>query len=63
VRIDDAARVLNREGKPLRGLYATGEITGGFFFHNYPGGAGLMRGSVFGRIAGEAAASSAATNP
>jgi tricarballylate dehydrogenase len=62
VRIDESARVLNREGKPLAGLYATGEITGGFFFHNYPGGAGLMRGSVFGQIAGEMAALFAAAD-
>ena len=40
----------------FQGLYATGEITGKFFYHNYPGGAGLMRGTVLGRIAGENAA-------
>lgn len=56
LRIDEQARVINREGKPMPGLFATGEISGGFFFHNYPAGAGLMRGAVFGRIAGEAAA-------
>jgi len=39
----------------IPGLYATGEITGGFFYFNYPAGAGLMRGAVFGRIAGEQA--------
>ena len=37
-------------------LYATGEIVGGLFWHNYPGGAGLTRGAVFGRIAGREAA-------
>ena len=26
------------------------------FYHNYPGGSGLMAGSVFGKIAGEGAA-------
>ena len=31
-------------------------MTGGFFYHNYPGGAGLMRGAVFGRLAGTHAA-------
>jgi tricarballylate dehydrogenase len=31
-------------------------MTGGFFYLNYPGGAGLMRGAVFGRIAGANAA-------
>ena len=61
VRIDEEARVLNRENRPMPGLYATGEIAGGFFFHNYPAGSGLMRGSVFGRIAGENAAATVAT--
>lgn len=56
LRIDKEARVINREGKPMPGLFATGEIAGGFFFHNYPAGAGLMRGTVFGRIAGSTAA-------
>ncbi len=56
VRTDDRARVLDTEGRVIRGLYATGEITGGFFYFNYPAGAGLMRGAVFGRIAGEEAA-------
>jgi len=32
---------------------------GGLFYHNYPGGAGLMAGAVFGRIAGRSATSSA----
>ena len=59
VRIDAQARVLNQEGKPMAGLYGTGEITGGFFYHNYGAGAGLMRGAVFGRIAGTNAAARA----
>ena len=42
--------------RPLPGLFASGEITGGFFYGNYPGGAGLMRGAVFGRLAGRNAA-------
>jgi len=29
---------------------------GGLFYHNYPGGAGLMAGAVFGRVAGRSAA-------
>ena len=60
LKIDERAQVLDTEGVPMPGLYATGEITGGFFFHNYPAGSGLMRGAVFGRIAGESAASAAA---
>lgn len=59
VRIDGEARVLRDGGKPIDGLFASGEITGGFFFDNYPGGAGLMRGAVFGRLAGTNAAKAA----
>jgi tricarballylate dehydrogenase len=60
LKIDERAQVLDTEGVPMPGLFATGEITGGFFFHNYPAGSGLMRGAVFGRIAGESAAAATA---
>jgi tricarballylate dehydrogenase len=53
-------QVLNAEGRPMTGLYAAGELVGGLFYNNYPGGAGLMGGSVFGRIAGRSAAAAAA---
>jgi len=59
IAIDTKARVLDTSDKPISGLYATGEITGGFFYYNYPGGAGLMRGAVFGRLAGTHAAAEA----
>jgi len=59
IKIDGEARVITQEGVPMSGLYATGEITGGFFFHNYGAGAGLVRGAVFGRIAGTNAAAEA----
>ena len=50
------AQVLDTEDHPIPGLYATGELVGGLFYHNYAGGSGLMAGSVFGRRAGTAAA-------
>lgn len=56
LKVDGEARVLDTEGKPMPGLYAAGEIAGDFFYYNYPAGSGLMRGAVFGRIAGEQAA-------
>ena len=56
LKIDHRTQVLNTEGSPIPGLYAAGELVGGLFYHNYPGGAGLMAGSVFGRIAGASAA-------
>ncbi|OAL25817.1 hypothetical protein AYO20_10372 [Fonsecaea nubica] len=60
IATDTKARVLNNEGRPMLGLWATGEIAGGLFYHNYPGGAGLTKGAVFGRIAGREAAVAAA---
>ena len=59
--IDGDARVINTDGLPIGGLYAAGELVGGIFYFNYPGGTGLMSGSVFGRIAGAAAARFART--
>ncbi|MFQ5936412.1 MAG: FAD-dependent tricarballylate dehydrogenase TcuA [Acidiferrobacterales bacterium] len=55
LRIDENAQVIDTDGKPIPGLYAAGELVGGLFYFNYPGGSGLMAGSVFGRIAGNAA--------
>jgi tricarballylate dehydrogenase len=59
LRIDGSANVLDEELKPIPGLYAAGEIVGGLFYFNYPGGTGLMSGAVFGRIAGRSAAAAA----
>jgi tricarballylate dehydrogenase len=56
LKIDTDARVLDVTGAPMPGLYATGEIAGDFFHYNYAAGTGLMRGAVFGRIAGTKAA-------
>ncbi|MCS6924418.1 MAG: FAD-dependent tricarballylate dehydrogenase TcuA [Candidatus Binatia bacterium] len=56
IRINADAAVVDYLDRPIPGLFATGEITGGFFYANYPGGAGLMRGAVFGRLAGTHAA-------
>ena len=56
LKIDTEARVVDKAGRVMKGLYATGELAGDFFYHNYPAGAGLVRGAVFGRIAGAGAA-------
>jgi tricarballylate dehydrogenase len=55
LRIDGGGRVLDRADRPIAGLYAAGELVGGLFYHNYPGGSGLMAGAVFGRRAGATA--------
>ena len=52
LRVDNQARVLNMEQIPIPGLYGAGELVGGLFYFNYPGGTGLTSGAVFGRIAG-----------
>ena len=55
LKIDTEARVIDTDGRAIPGLYAAGELVGGIFYFNYPGGTGLMAGAVFGRIAGTAA--------
>jgi tricarballylate dehydrogenase len=60
VRIDREARVLDVDLVPIPGLHAAGEMVGGLFYENYPGGTGLTAGAVFGRIAGASAARAAA---
>jgi tricarballylate dehydrogenase len=55
LRINENAQVLDSDGNVIPGLYAAGELVGGLFYFNYPGGTGLMAGSVFGRIAGSSA--------
>jgi tricarballylate dehydrogenase len=56
LRINNGAEVLNTDHQPIRGLYAAGELVGGLFYFNYPGGTGLTSGAVFGKIAGKSAA-------
>jgi tricarballylate dehydrogenase len=55
LRINTKAQVLNTDHEPVRGLYAAGELVGGLFYFNYPGGTGLTSGAVFGKIAGASA--------
>lgn len=57
----DRAQVVDTENVPIPGLFAAGELVGGLFYGNYPGGTGLMSGSVFGRVAGTSAAAEART--
>jgi tricarballylate dehydrogenase len=56
LRINTDAQVISTDGEPIPGLFAAGELVGGIFYFNYPGGTGLTNGSVFGRIAGASAA-------
>jgi tricarballylate dehydrogenase len=56
LKITNDGEVEDTSGKPIPGLFAAGELVGGIFYHNYPGGTGLTSGSVFGKIAGAGAA-------
>ncbi|MFT4055526.1 MAG: FAD-dependent oxidoreductase [Novosphingobium sp.] len=57
IRIDTEARVLGADDRPVPGLYAAGETTGGMFGQCYAaGGASIGNAVVFGRIAGANAA-------
>jgi tricarballylate dehydrogenase len=51
VKTDAMARVIDTRGAVIPGLYAAGEPQGEFYFHNYPGATGVLRGCVFGRLA------------
>jgi tricarballylate dehydrogenase len=56
LKVNADAQVLATDWEPIPRLYACGEMVGGLFHHNYPGGSGLMSGAIFGRIAGTSAA-------
>jgi tricarballylate dehydrogenase len=60
LKIDTQGQVQDTEDRPIPGLYAAGELVGGLFWHNYPGGSGLTAGAVFGRLAGMSAAAAVA---
>lgn len=56
VMFSPEAEVLDSMGKPIEGLWAAGEITGGVHGANRLGGSSLLECVVFGRIAGRNAA-------
>lgn len=57
LHVNTDGEVLNKEQTPIPGLFAAGEMVGGIFYKNYPGGSGLMSGAVYGKVAGSQAAS------
>jgi succinate dehydrogenase/fumarate reductase flavoprotein subunit len=57
LRIDSQARVLDHLGRPVAGLYAAGECTGGVIGDTYVGsGNSITSAFVYGRIAGRSSA-------
>jgi tricarballylate dehydrogenase len=55
IKTSRRAEVLDADGAPIAGLYAAGEMTG-LYYKTYTGATSVLRGAVFGRIAGAAAA-------
>ena len=61
LRIDAQTRVIGRNERPVPGLFAAGEIVGNLHGDRYIGGGGSFGPCiVFGKLAGETAASYAA---
>lgn len=56
VKINTEAQVIGKDGKPITGFYAAGEVTGGVHGWNRLGGNAITDTVVFGRIAGVNAA-------
>lgn len=61
LKVDPDARVLNRDGEVIPGLFAAGE-TIGLYWGTYTGATSVLRGAVFGRIAGAEATKRARSN-
>ncbi len=51
LRVTPQARVVNQQGDVIPGLYAAGE-TMGLYYRSYTGATSVLKGAVFGRIAG-----------
>ena len=62
LKVDENARVMGTDWRPIPGLLACGEMIGGLFYDNYPAGTGLVSGATFGRIAGRTAVRGTAGN-
>lgn len=56
LEIDPESRVINKDGKPIPGLFAAGEVAGGVHGANRLGGSSLLGCVVFGRVSGDSAA-------
>jgi len=55
VKIDTSAEVISKEGEPIPGLFAAGEVTGGVHGGNRIGGNAVADIVVFGRVAADSA--------
>jgi tricarballylate dehydrogenase len=51
LKVNASAQVLNMDGEVIPGLYGAGEVIG-LYYRTYTGSTSVMRGAVFGRVAG-----------
>ena len=51
LKVNTQAQVLNQDGVPIKGLYAAGEVVG-LYYKTYTGATSVLKGAVFGRLAG-----------
>lgn len=51
VKVNASSQVVNADGEAIDGLYAAGEMTG-LYYGTYTGATSVLRGAVFGKIAG-----------
>jgi flavocytochrome c len=56
LEIDSESRVLDKNSRPISGLFAAGEVAGGVHGANRLGGSSLLGCVVFGRVSGDSAA-------
>ncbi|MFC7655484.1 FAD-binding protein [Pseudonocardia benzenivorans] len=59
IRVDGRLRPVTPDGTPVPGLFAAGEVVGGFHGAGYINGSALGKAAVFGRVAGLGAAAGA----
>lgn len=52
LKIDGMTQVIGKDGKPIKGLFAAGEVTGGVHGANRLGGNSISETITFGRLAG-----------
>lgn len=52
LKVNGNAQVLSTSGVPIRGLYAAGEVVG-LYYRVYTGATSVLKGAVFGRLAGK----------
>jgi tricarballylate dehydrogenase len=51
LKVNTRAQVLDQDGVAMRGLYAAGEVVG-LYYKTYTGATSVLKGAVFGRLAG-----------